>query len=426
MTEHTTPRHHFHNLCAGLILAGTVFASLPHAQIPGIGGGMDLTSVANQGGGAPAYSPNLGNLPTLPPPGMWNSPLLPDQKPVFEAIDETTYVVGPGDYFHIGIGAQVFNLVVSPEGYLLLESVPPVNVNGKTLLEARTLVVEAASGHFQGDRVHVRLAQAKRFQTTIAGAVNRPGIYGVDPGIRVSNLLEIAGGFSVRSSREIALHRATGEVEHIDLRGFYLEGDMESNPVVRQGDRLLVGSLEGSDPIVYVREQNNLLSMRHRDGETLEEFVLRYDGYRDVREWRYARIYDESGRYAQTVQRTDSESHGMRAGTTVELHAPKPLVFVGGMVMRPGYFEYNPTLSAMDYLALSGMTVHSASARRITVVDDQGRRRSVNTTGDPLRPGDHILVPRSYEATFRDHIAIISAISSLAVAIATFVVLTSN
>lgn len=397
------------------------------SQLQGLGSS-STTGLGSIGGEA-VRVPGLG-IPGMTPPTTWSTPGSSDQRPLFEPIDENTYIIGPGDNFHVGTSVRFFNLTVGPEGYLVMDGIAPIPVTGLTLKAARALIIEKLSRQYRGDAIQVMLSEAKRFQVLVAGFVNRPGLHALEYGARVSHALDAAGGYSARAARTLTLQRANGEEVVVDLRGFFVEGDLSLNPLLRQGDRILAPEV-GADganggKVVYLRDGPNLMTVTFVEDETLEDFVIRYDNFRDARVWTGIRIYDASGKIETEIPREQAASHRVKAGSTFEIRYSKGLVFIGGMVMRPGYMEYNPNLTAMDYLAMAGIIVGTSDVRRITVLDSEGKKRKVNVTRDLLLPGDHILVPRSVEATLRDHIAIISAISSLAVAIATFVVLTGN
>src|SRR5690606_22496161 len=302
-------------------------------------------------------------------------------------------------------------------GDIVIDGVPPMEVTGLTLREARALMIEKLSRHYRRDAIQVRLSDTKRFQVLVAGSVNRPGMHTLEYGARVSHALDVAGGYSARAARRLTLEREGGDVLEIDLRDFYVAGDLSHNPLLRQGDRILAPSLDADAPLVFVREGSHLLAVTYLPDETLEAFVLRYDNYRDGRIWQSVRLYDSLGRYQTEVFRDQAGRHRLVPGVTVEIQHSKNHVFIGGMVLRPGSLPYTPTMTAMDYLAQAGSTVGTSDVRRLKVLGAAGRKRGVDVTRDPLRPGDHILVPRSIEATLRDHIALISAISSLAVAI---------
>lgn len=417
----------------GFVLVLQVTTAVVFAQ-GGLGLGSQLQGLGSSSGGlgsiggdAAVRVPSLG-IPAAAPPTTWSTPGV-GLNPLFEPIDEDTYIIGPGDNFHVGTSVRFFNVTVGPEGYLVMEGLAPISVTGLTLKAARARIVEKLSRQYRGDAIQVTLSQAKRFQVLVAGFVNRPGLHAVEYGARVSHALEAAGGYSVRAARTLTLQRANGEEVVVDLRGFFVEGDLSLNPLLRQGDRIIapeVGSDSNGGKLVYLRDGPNVVAVTFVENETLEGLVSRYDNFRDARVWTGIRVYDEAGKLETEIPRDQAALHQVKPGSTLEIRYSKGLIFIGGMVMRPGYLEYNPNLTAMDYLAMAGIIVGTSDVRRISVLGSDGKKRKVDVARELLLPGDHILVPRSVEATLRDHIAIISAISSLAVAIATFVVLTGG
>ena len=48
---------------------------------------------------------------------------------MFEAVNESLYVVGPGDVFFIGHGLISVSAMVNPEGDVVMESIPPLRVS---------------------------------------------------------------------------------------------------------------------------------------------------------------------------------------------------------------------------------------------------------------------------------------------------------
>jgi protein involved in polysaccharide export with SLBB domain len=79
----------------------------------------------------------------------------------------------------------------------------------------------------------------------IAGEVKRPAIYEVKGDVRLADLLEAAGGATPSSYlKRVQIVRAQPSAERVtvdvDLSGYYLKGDMDSNPPVHPGDLVLI------------------------------------------------------------------------------------------------------------------------------------------------------------------------------------------
>ncbi len=87
----------------------------------------------------------------------------------------------------------------------------------------------------------------------VAGEVKRAAIYEVQGDVRVSDMLDMAGGLTPRSYlKRVQIIRSQQNAERIavdvDVTPYYLKGDQASNPPVSAGDLILVYP---SDPRIY-------------------------------------------------------------------------------------------------------------------------------------------------------------------------------
>jgi protein involved in polysaccharide export with SLBB domain len=87
----------------------------------------------------------------------------------------------------------------------------------------------------------------------VAGEVKRPAIYELKGGLRVSDLIEMAGGATPTSYlRRVQIIRSQPSSERltidVDLSRYYLKGDESSNPLMSAGDLVLI---HRSDSRVY-------------------------------------------------------------------------------------------------------------------------------------------------------------------------------
>jgi protein involved in polysaccharide export with SLBB domain len=87
----------------------------------------------------------------------------------------------------------------------------------------------------------------------VAGEVKRPAIYELRGEVRVSDLIEMAGGITPRAYlKRVQIVRPQQSAERaatdVDLSRFYLQGERASNPPVNAGDLVLIYR---SDPRIY-------------------------------------------------------------------------------------------------------------------------------------------------------------------------------
>ena len=365
-------------------------------------------------------------LPVSEPGNSKISAVAQEREGLFEAVDEAEYIVGPGDYFQVVTGSKSEFVSVNPEGFVILESAPPIHVALMTLVQAKREIQKTLATQYKGDWIHVSLAQAKVFQVSMTGEVSSPGLYSFESGIRLSSALVHAGGFSYLASRRISIIGSNGETRDYDLSSYFSEGNLSQNPYLKQGDRIIAPRVNFSGNVVYVRADKGLRAVEAAQGESLEEILRRHENFSAVWEWISVRVY-EGDQLKEIVLRKDAAGYVPASGSVLEPVTLKKAVFVGGTVVQPGIFDYDPTLSIGDYISKAGVTVNTVrDLGEATVIDASGNVRKVDARHGLIFPGDHIWVPRSTEAKTRDYVGLISSVSSLAVAIATLVLLIST
>ena len=341
---------------------------------------------------------------------------------MFGVVEENTYIVGPGDVFYVAVGTQNFDTPVGPDGNVIIASFPPIMVGGKTLTEAKKILAEKLARYYKAGGIYIALSGAKKFQVSITGAVNNPGTYSAMPGSRISSAIFSAGGVSRQASHQVTVRHASGKTEKFDLSNYYRDGNLKQNPYLSQGDEIFVAGIDYSAPLVYVQNEKGVRHVQLAPGDDLESLVARAYDFEKARDWDNVNIYKD-GRFVQKIQRAEGRGYKPEAGTTLEVRATQTFVYVGGTVITPGAIVYNPTYTVLDYIAKAGITVNTGSPDRVLILDAMGNSREVNARKEAPKPGDHIMVPRSLEAKSRDYIQLTATISSLAVAIATFLVL---
>ena len=164
--------------------------------------------------------------------------------PVVEVpVNDTTYIVGPGDELSINIfGTQfyTFKAVVNSDGSLIIPELGRVDVRYASLKDVRERVRTLLREDIRRAEIIVSLARARQVKVTVAGAVQRPGIVVLPATARVSEALEFSGGAvkDTTSLRNIVVRRGDGGTMHADLLRYFRIGDLEANPFVSGGDRI--------------------------------------------------------------------------------------------------------------------------------------------------------------------------------------------
>lgn len=164
--------------------------------------------------------------------------------PVVEVpVNDTNYIVGPGDRIGIAIfGTQYYSFIapVSSDGSLVLPSLGTVYARNATLFDLREKIRTLLRSELRSADIVISLAQPRQVKVTVAGAVRRPGVVTLPATARVSEALAAAGGAvkDTTALRNISVRRSDGRESTADLLRYFRIGDLEANPFVSGGDRI--------------------------------------------------------------------------------------------------------------------------------------------------------------------------------------------
>ncbi|MDP8206800.1 MAG: SLBB domain-containing protein [Candidatus Electryonea clarkiae] len=210
---------------------------------------------------------------------------LTEEQALETPVDPETYILGSGDLIGISIMGgidQVFEARVSPEGNLMIPMLPILHIGGMTLATAADSVNNQWGNRFPETTIKISLIEIRLFRVTVAGAIVQPGTYFLTPVDRVSMLVEMAGGIlndvywrdyyapelqkpfedieslkkkykiPFSSERFATLYRQDGSELPVDLLRFEREADEEANPLLKDGDRLVVAFKSENAPFVAI------------------------------------------------------------------------------------------------------------------------------------------------------------------------------
>jgi polysaccharide export outer membrane protein len=159
------------------------------------------------------------------------------------------YILGAGDQLKVditGYAYQHYDLEVSPEGTVKLESLSPINVNGLTVSDAKNKINDRLKTLFAGLRngslnLDVTLGNVKSIKVTVLGEATRPGTYTVSSLATAFNALYLSGGPTpLGSLRDIQVLRNNKKVATIDVYDFLMKGTLKSNIFLRDQDVILI------------------------------------------------------------------------------------------------------------------------------------------------------------------------------------------
>lgn len=342
-------------------------------------------------------------------------------------IDPDTYLLGPGDGFSLYIFSQQpirYQLEVGPDGYLVIPAVGKIDVRGMTLTDTEKKVNSLVRAQYKISQVNFNLNRLRLISCFVSGAVVNPGKYNIRAVDRVYDLINQAGGLTNRSyAYEVIIQSNQEDSTRVDLMSFLRTGDLQHNPRLRAGDRVVVPYADVTDQVVLVRtgfRDPGLYSLK--PGQTLREFLDHYEDYVNTVDVNQATIFRQGNPEPMVINLYKNKGKFvLMAGDEIELETIRG-VTVNGFVYEPGRFSYQPDFTVADYIALAGGATPSGSLKRTEVVHMDGTRES--GVEIQVRRGDKIIVPESRRSVLVGDISLLQIVTSVASVVLAYIAAT--
>ena len=313
---------------------------------------------------------------------------------------DSTYTIGPGDYFEI-LTPKGFDVVqVSPEGNISIPSCGMVTVDKMKLSEAKDALKKLLSSKFDERYVEVQLVRTRKMAVSVLGAVQAPGRAAVEQQTRLNGVIALASGFMPMADKKaIKVIRNEGKdtliVNYIDYEN---EGKSDANIMLENGDVVFVPYIQ-SDATISVETVASNVTVPYVEGRTLGEYLDKTPGAMDLKA-KWVKVKKPSGE-VDVYELTKARDLRLEPQSHIELWNKDPYIYVGGAVAAVGKALYTPGLHAIDYIGASGVTIITGSFRRVTRIRD-GKCESIDPYKGEIQPGDYIEIPRSIYESVKD------------------------
>jgi protein involved in polysaccharide export with SLBB domain len=161
-------------------------------------------------------------------------------------IDENSYILATNDELRIylwGTINQTIPVIVNSEGFLLIPSIAMVDLRGLTLAKGKEKIKAALLKVYKKADITISLSKLHVFRTYITGDVKKPGAYLITGQARVSDLINIAGGFINEYNSRLRGIEVSNDIyptRYADMALFLHGMTVEKNFYLVQGDRVNV------------------------------------------------------------------------------------------------------------------------------------------------------------------------------------------
>jgi len=177
--------------------------------------------------------------------------------------NERPYTINSGDVIAITVynhpDLSLGKTIVTTDGCIGMVLVGQLKISGMTLEQASAAIEKELEKYVRNPKVGISPLEIKSETATISGAVTKPGMYTIAQGMRLADLLAIAGGVSNRLYDGMVLDAADfsksvfvrdGEQLPVDFSLAIEQGDPVNNVLLHKGDYVYLATRDNS--MVYL------------------------------------------------------------------------------------------------------------------------------------------------------------------------------
>lgn len=266
------------------------------------------------------------------------------------------YIIGPRDVLSLTIYAggeeqQAVDLTVSAKGTINAPFVGAIKAAGLTIPQLEDRITRPlAKDYFVAPEVNIRVAEYHSLQYFISGAVKEPGLYEMTSRTTLMELIARAGGVvPERGNIAYILRGSTGEVV---------------------------------------------------DGKTIDDLLSRKEPIKVDLE----SLLDR-GDMSANLSLNPGDVVYLPLGKT--LHLARCKIYVGGQIKKPGLYDYQPGLTALNVCIMAGGFAKFAAPNRTKIIRKENGEQTVieidlddvkegKAPDVELKPGDRIHVPETW------------------------------
>jgi protein involved in polysaccharide export with SLBB domain len=271
------------------------------------------------------------------------------------------YRLGPGDAVAIdiyGASQESINATISPDGFVTIEGVGPVQLSGLTVDQANARLRSQIGGYFSGSQIRLSVGQTRTILVNVMGEVNQPGTYTLSAFSTVFNALYMAGGVNdIGTLRNIQVFRNNRLISTVDVYDFILNGKATGNVKLTDNDVIIVGAY---DCLVNATGRvKRPMFYEMKTGESLAALLKYSGGFQGDAFRKSVRVTRKNGALysVHTVNEFDFSTFHMADGDSLFVDSIvaryQRMAEVKGAVFHPGKYEIGSGITTVRSLILA-------------------------------------------------------------------------
>lgn len=305
------------------------------------------------------------------------------------SIDETTYILGSKDLITIeiqGLQSNVFrSVIINSSGEVVIPSIGTISLNSQTIPEAQETIKNLAESVYKNPTVKISLELPKPTTVHIGGSIPFPGKY-ILPAqsrtdlaifrsiIKLEELGEQASMFLPNytsqlleeknySYRNIVIHHLDGTTTTADLIRYFRTGHLDSNPIIKDGDRILLQRTSRQTSRVSISGAVSYgYDLEYKNGDTPEILLSISGGFERDADQSKVFVYRRKGTIVDKITVTSEEWSDFMLlpndRVVVPYNSevsPTSSAWINGEVILPGNYPIlNGSTTVHELLELSG------------------------------------------------------------------------
>jgi len=275
------------------------------------------------------------------------------------------YVLGPGDEVIVdvfGANQSTIRSSINPEGYINVDVLGPVYLNGKTIEEANAYLKNKLSSIYNGlsedlgeTSIQLSLGQIRTIQVSVLGEVANPGTYNLSSLSTAFHAMFQAGGVSdagtIRSIRVVRNNKTFALVDVYDL---LVSGSRKNDVRLMEGDVIIVDPYKSLVKASGAVKRPMLFEMK--ENETVADLIKYAGGFDKGGYADNVSVISQNGNdsIVTVVESSQFASLKLRDGDKVvakKMEARfKNRIQIGGAVYLPGVYELNSEVNSVRKL----------------------------------------------------------------------------